>query len=428
MKKYSVALNEMLAARERRAAMQRELMQNGSCLICFTMNIAGDVKRTPLIRLCFDEGMKALDAAFAGSIIRRIIIDDVTGPEGYVLVDMQAADVKAITRSIEESFPAARLFDMDVMDGAGKISREIQRSCLVCSRPAQECARSRTHGLDVIKEATQRLLYDCGAKVLGRAGYLSLLDELYATPKPGLVDRQNNGAHRDMDIGLFEISAEAIRPFFEQAAYMGMLDAGMKTLRKAGIEGEQAMLEATGGVNTHKGMVYSMGLLLAGMGKAVTVGGDPVENAVALAREDHDQRLRDAMEEPKTNGNGAYLRYGAKGAVGEAAQGFKSAQFAAERLREYTDIGEDPGPLALCDVMCFLEDTNLLHRGGREGLGFVQMRAREISRLPVGQRINELNRLDTELTERNLSPGGSADMLALGYLLNRWREIAENLF
>lgn len=428
MKKYSVALNEMMAARERRSAMQRKLMQNVGCLVCFTMNIVGDVKRTPLIRLCFDEGMEAMDVAFADKIMRRIVIDDVTGPEGFVLVDMQAAEAKTITQRIEESFSAARLFDMDVMDGTGKMSREIQRSCLVCSRPAQECARSRAHGLDAITGATQRLLYDCGARVLGRAAYLSLLDELYATPKPGLVDKHNNGAHRDMNIGLFEISAEAIRPFFERVAYMGMLDVNIKALRKAGIVAEKAMLEATGGVNTHKGMIYSMGLLLAGMGRAITVGGDPVENAAVLAREEYDHRLRDAMEEPKTNGNRVYLHYGAKGAVGEAAQGFKSAQFAAERLRKYTNIGEGAGPLALCDVMCFLEDTNLLHRGGRAGLGFVQKRAREISCLPVEQRINELSRLDAELVERNLSPGGSADMLAMGYLLNRWRKIAESLF
>ena len=75
-----------------------------------------------------------------------------------------------------------------------------------------------------------------------------------------------------------------------------------------------------------------------------------------------------------------------------------------------------------------LEDTNLLHRGGREGLRLVRRRAGEISRLPVGERTAALYALDLELIQKNLSPGGSADMLALGYLLLRWERLSEALF
>ena len=91
------------------------------------------------------------------------------------------------------------------------------------------------------------------------------------------------------------------------------------------------------------------------------------------------------------------------------------------RLLHYRQTGADNAEaLALCDVMASLEDTNLLHRGGTEGLLFVQGEARRISRLPESERVFALLALDAELIRRNLSPGGSADMLALGLLLARF--------
>ena len=85
----------------------------------------------------------------------------------------------------------------------------------------------------------------------------------------GLVDLANNGAHKDMDVALFEKSAEALRPYFYDAAMLGMDSCSMAELRERGLAAEQEMYAATGGVNTHKGMIYSMGLLLAGMGMAL---------------------------------------------------------------------------------------------------------------------------------------------------------------
>ena len=102
--------------------------------------------------------------------------------------------------------------------------------------------------------------------------------------------------------------------------------------------------------------------------------------------------------------------------MGEAAEGFKTALFAADRLREYSELTDTPGILVLCDIMGILEDTNILHRGGKPGLEFVQNRAKEIGML------------DKEMIERNLSPGGCADILALAYFMAKWEKISENLF
>jgi triphosphoribosyl-dephospho-CoA synthetase len=180
-----------------------------------------------------------------------------------------------------------------------------------------------------------------------------------------------------------------------------------------------------------------MGLLLAGMGMALVTDTDEevaddegsikeeaIGYAAGLASEDAEKMLAAARTNPDTNGAAVLRDYGALGATGHAATGFPCAVYAAERLEYYIEEnlpGGEAGALALCDSMAELEDTNLLHRGGAEGLEFAKDKASEIGALPIEDRIDALNELDREMIERNLSPGGSADMLALAFLLNSWK-------
>lgn len=427
MQLYKVELEDVLQARERRAAVQNKMLQNadaGDCLVCLTLNIAGDVKRTPMTRMLFDEGVAALESQ-GFEIKDSFFIDENTGSEAFWLLGEEGAKVKPVLEGLEGAFPAARLYDFDVIvPGGQKLSRAEARRCLICDRPAAECARSRRHGLDQIKHETGRLLADFCAKKLAKAACDSLLDELYTTPKPGLVDLNNNGSHPDMDAHLFEKSAEALLPYFEDAARLGMGGCGMAELRSRGKAAEQEMFAATGGVNTHKGLVYSMGLLLAGMGRCLREGGSCTEHAAVLAREDAEIQLKMAGSDPQTNGGAAYKEYGAKGATGEAAGGFRGAAYCMERLAKYMEEGcGSPGALALCDSMAVLEDTNLLHRGGREGLEYVRAEAARIAAMPEEKRLGALKQLDADLIKKGLSPGGSADMLALAFLLDRWLKL-----
>ena len=145
----------MLAARDRRVDIQNSMLEQGGrecCLACLTMNIAGEIKRTPMTKMLFDRGVRAFEK-LGFDVKDSIIIDEFTGSEAFWLVKAESANVKSSLERIEDSFPAARLFDFDVLtaDGA-KLSRKQSRRCLICDRPAAECARSRAHGLDVIKE------------------------------------------------------------------------------------------------------------------------------------------------------------------------------------------------------------------------------------------------------------------------------------
>ena len=276
---------------------------------------------------------------------------------------------------------------------------------------------------------TDALLTGFAAALLSQAAHGALLAEVRATPKPGLVDQRNNGAHGDMDLPLFEKSAASLRPYFSDAVRLGLSDAGMAPLRAAGLLGEQAMFSATGGVNTHKGMVYSMGLLLYGMGRALQTGADAMESAALLVRGEAGADSGRAAGAPLTHGETACLAHGVRGARGEAADGFPHAILAKARLQRYRASGvENPEALALCDLMATLDDTNLLHRGGAAGLRLVQREAARIAALPEAQREGALLAMDDVLIEKNLSPGGSADMLALGLLLEQWDALKKDLF
>ncbi len=436
----------MLLARDRRVEIQNSMLEKGGsecCLACLTLNIAGEIKRTPMTGMLFDRGISEFEMQ-GFEVVDQLFIDEFTGCEAFWLVREDATQVKKCLEEVEDSFPGARLFDFDVLDSDGeKLSRRQSRRCLICDKPASECARSRAHGLDVIKAETRRLLEELCAEELSEEAYEALLSEVYATPKPGLVDLANNGAHKDMDVALFEKSAEALKPYFYDAAILGMNGCSMAELRERGLAAEKEMFAATGGVNTHKGMIYSMGLLLAGMGKALISGSYPdtkpgaglqhksvrqeaIDYAAGLAGEDAERMLAAARANPDTNGAGVLRVYGALGATGHAAGGFPGAVYTAKRLAYYIKEekipGGEAGALALCDSMARLEDTNLLHRGGAEGLEFTKRKASEISALPVKDRIGALEKLDKEMIKRNLSPGGSADMLAIAFLLGNWDE------
>ena len=456
MKKYYVSLEDILKARDRRAENQREMLagldsaEANAALISFTLNIPGEYKRTPFTALLFQRGLKEIEA-FNFDEKERRFFDDITGTEALILVREKPQRVKKLLEDIEDSFPAARLFDLDVMDAGGeKLSRRSPRKCLLCQRPAHECARSRAHGLESVKEKVNKLLRDFAAEELMAMAVSSLKDELYTTPKPGLVDLDNNGAHSDMDIPLFEKSIDSISPYFKDVALLGIKGTKEETremadLKKLGFRAEEEMFNVTQGVNTHKGIIYSMGLLIFGMARSLVLGGaSEVDLASGLAKVDCENRLREAKNNPATNGAKVYSRYGASGAVGEAVDGFRSAVKCGEDISRYMESlnesrsssGENlklAGAFALMDSMANLDDTNLIHRGGLEGLNFVKEEAKKISELPIRdseieEKLIQIRALDNEMIKRNLSPGGSADILALGYLLYRWKEKKELLF
>ena len=397
----------MLLARDRRASRQAALLSRyGRPVISFTMNIAGPVKDSPLIRYAFRSGLRQLEALPCAQLCREVIFEP-TGPEALLVYETQDARLlKAFCIRLESEGEAGRLFDLDVLDANGeKLSRETGRTCLVCGGPVSVCSRSRAHGLEAITARTGAILEAFAAETLGKMAENALLAEVHFTPKPGLVDEANNGAHRDMDVPLFERSAHALRPCFEEFVRLGLQGASPAALQQAGVRAEQAMFAATGGVNTHKGAIYSGALLLHAAGRLLSgeEEGDLCELAAQTAA---------AIPAP-TGTHGAAVRAQCGGIRTEAVSGYPTAQAVLRQLRQ-------SGPLdALLLSMSRLDDSTLWHRGGAEGAQLVRSRAADILAAPASEREARTRRLDMELIERNLSPGGSADLLAMAFFLEK---------
>ncbi|MBZ9601387.1 triphosphoribosyl-dephospho-CoA synthase MdcB [Phyllobacterium chamaecytisi] len=249
----------------------------------------------------------------------------------------------------------------------------------------------------------------------------SLLQELETWPKPGLVSHVDSGSHRDMDAETFRYSASAIEPYFRSLVIAGAGARQMTHLRSIGIAAETAMLSATGGINTHRGAIFGIGLLCAAAGaraNGVVDFGFPLGSTV------HELWGQSILAGPRladSHGAQANLRYGVGGARSEAANGFPSIYniglpaLRASRLKLPND------PEAQRVETCFaliaaLDDTNLLHRGGQQGLLYAQQAARLfLARGGIAAACWRLQAqsIHEEFIARSLSPGGAADLLAM---------------
>ncbi len=406
----NVTLKDILRARDTRADAQRRLLQAHRLpLVSFTMNIAGPVKSSPPIELAFDAGLAALYGTL-GQPVTAEIIRPATGCEALLVYDRPAAALKDTCLTLETAAPIGRLYDLDVLDTDGsKLSRPEPRTCLICGGPVTVCSRSRAHGLDAIVDRTNEILADFAAGHLAGLAAKALTEEVRLTPKPGLVDERNNGAHSDMDLPLFLRSIDALTPYFRQITALSLSGADAAALQAAGLEAEAAMFRATGGVNTHKGALFSFAVLLSSLGRCLTVGGDVFDRSAALTA---------ALLPPQgTNGAAVALRHQVGGARAEALAGFPTGRQAAAVLRESDPL------TALLWLMAHTEDSNLYHRGGATGAAFVKEQAAAILEAPPEQRVALTQALDDALIDRWLSPGGCADLLALALFLARWRDI-----
>ncbi|MER5646368.1 triphosphoribosyl-dephospho-CoA synthase [Streptosporangium sp. NPDC002524] len=266
------------------------------------------------------------------------------------------------------------------------------------------------------RRRTPALLAGLAVRALRREACLS--------PKPGLADRRGRGAHDDLDLPLLLASARALRPTFRslaEAAERTAFGIGLREeLGRLGRAGEAAMLRATRGVNTHRGALWALGLLVATAAGAADAREAAVRAARLAALPD-----RHLPAGAPSHGERARRRYGASGARGEAEAAFPHVVgVALPWLRRARAAGaaEEVARLdALLAVMSLLDDTCVLHRGGLDGLRVVRSGAERVlaeggSGTARGRAA--LAELDERCAARRLSPGGSADLLAAALFLD----------
>lgn len=451
-----ITLEELLEAKEARV-LRRERMQTthpGTC-VSLSINIPGAVKDSPRIRALFRHATGRIEAELPVTALE--IAHGKAGPHAVMAMEGEAAAVKEAACRLETETPYARLLDIDVYDATGKAvafpSRGPGRACFVCSGLAVACMREGRHSPGDIMAGVEKLftsfhvdmsrVISAPAAHYASLGLEAMLHEVASAPSPGLVDPFHTGSHKDMDFFTFQRSSAALAFSLARCAEAGIRHEGdapglLPVLRGIGIAAEKDMLRATTGVNTQKGLLFSMGLALgaAGLlvrdGRAVTPEGLSATlrsmTAGIVAREL-------GGDNPRTAGERMYRDFGVSGIRGEIEAGLPSVLKAGlPTLESALARGEECNRAlirALVALMAEVDDTTILARSPKlESLRTVQEKAREIQSaglMDCESWQDVMWKLDAEFVSRNLSPGGSADLLALTWFMFRAKESATDL-
>lgn len=272
--------------------------------------------------------------------------------------------------------------------------------------------------------------------IIGHLASMALQAELDTTPKPGLVDRNDNGAHRDMDHALMQRSIQALHPYFVRLAQLGFngKQPCHDEIVNIGIEAEREMFKATGGVNTHKGALFSIGLAAVALAGEAFSRITQAERCGTMAYNDVNskqiQYLSNSIASlarlfPDTNGtHGSKAKANniLKGALDNAREGYTQLfkawlPFYIDRIAEGDNYALHK---TLLRIMCDLDDTNIVYRTSMETMQEVKAEARQM--LDTSRNIVNfeaaLQAMNTDYIHRNISPGGSADMLSLVVFLS----------
>ena len=257
----------------------------------------------------------------------------------------------------------------------------------------------------------------------------ALLYEVSISPKAGLVSRLSNGSHKDMNFYTFIDSSLALHNYF-----LNCFDYGQeklfscpdffKDLREVGKVAEKEMYEATKGINTHKGTIFSMGILLAVLGVHLKENKKIDLKVLSEKIKEMCKPLLNELEDAdniSTYGEKAYKEYHLTGARGLAISGYEIVLLdGINKLKDFckTLDFETACILLLFYYMSVLDDTNIVNRANIAILKEVQILSKELfeenkKTLEKESIKNSMSKLNDIFIEKNISAGGSADLLIL---------------
>lgn len=448
-----VSMAKILDARENRVQIQQEMLQKSpSCLLSFTLNIPGSVKVFPYTKWTYEVGISIISKGISllnGVIIEQKEVKKDTGWEAFFALNLHPEDMKSYLLEQEEQHPLGRLFDFDILRADGsKLSRQelgfLERTCLLCGNPAFLCGRSRTHSAQELLakeiEIMENFFVFRLSNHIGLLMQKALFYEVNTSLKPGLVDRLHNGSHKDMRLSTFINSAYSLTDYFCQCVKEGLscdcskkeLPLLFQKLRGIGKQAEKNMLFATQRINTHKGIVFSGGILCAAVGYYISTNSKDIssENFLLSLPEICRCMLPELLSDyltltpdtAKTNGEKLYLKYKITGIRGESKEGFPllfNVGFPLFQavLKKGFSLWQ-AGLITLLHYIACTEDTNLIIRSDYQLACKIQKDLQQfLAHATYEEQLSILPKLDAFFVSRNISPGGSADMLALTYFL-----------
>jgi len=420
---------ELLEARDaRQDLLEQALGSQGAgdgSLLFISANVPGDRKYRPGLARLLGEAVGTLRASLGleGVVSSR----DLLGPYHLARTQARPAEAKAAAVALESSHPAGRLLDLDIYAGDGsQLDRATlglePRACLVCGEPARECMLLRRHTgpellarVDALLDAHRPVPSDLDPGQLAIRLHQGALEELFLTPKPGLVDRHDPGSHPDLTFAAMRASADLLPVYYREVLRCCREGRPREDFVAAGRAAEARMFAASGS-NAHKGYIFLSGLVLR---SAWAAGASGLRGVVAAAATRHFAQL----DQVASHGGKVRATYGLGGIRAEAEAGLPAVF--EHGLPAYREALEGQWPpeqarfYAMAELMERVEDTTAVHRCGLEGLarlradGATLRRMLEQGREP-GPWLAERNEAYRTL---NLTMGGVADCLALVFAL-----------
>ena len=348
----------------------------------------------------------------------------------FSIDDFGLNEIKQICEDFEENLPLGRFVDVDLNDEQGNtVSSGKSKLCFFCrEKPAIECRRENVHHVEELRlfmfsEMAVSLGFQRKKQIIKKLALLaqqSILAEISLTPKPGLVDRLSSGSHSDMNYQMFVDSTEAMSFGFDELVHEGFafqdhdLTKALPRLRNIGLQMESSMFEATGNVNTQKGIIFLMGLSLFACGKLFSQSDrfqvDEFRNIIRGICKD---MVRNEMGNPsgKSHGEKIFLKYGFSGARGEAESGLATVfDFGLPEIIQVKQLNDESMTKCLLAIAANNNDTNILFRSNPEVLN----RFKTLCKIALDD-FNPANydALADVCKQENISPGGSADLLAV---------------
>lgn len=446
-------LADLLAAKEDRYHRQNTFREKYRApLVSITINMPGPVKDMPILRRLRDYALQEISKKL--SILGEEKVNLFTGPEALASIDEDGWVIKRVAMEIEEKYPFARLLDIDVFTADGHLlSRQDhgqERGCFVCGGKTAVCMREQKHIQTELQQAVEKMLnqfraYESrfvspSAEKLGALAIEAMLYEVTCTPAPGLVDRMNSGAHCDMNFYSFMASSASLAMAMSRCAQAGIMHEGsletlLSVLRVIGLEGEEAMLSVTQGVNTQKGLIFLLGIMAGAAGwligrKRPVTAETVLEGGAQMVTGIVERELIHAAAknpEKRTAGETLYIKYGVTGIRGELAKGLPAvSKKALPALREASDKGlsvNDALVQTLLVLMTCVDDTTVMHRHHPDKMRVWVRQQVQAVLAAGGMETDEGKRqceaLDARFIRHNVSPGGVADLLAVTWFLYR---------
>jgi holo-ACP synthase / triphosphoribosyl-dephospho-CoA synthase len=359
LKRPPVSQEALLSARESRGLELARYKQEHGVLMTLQANTPGWQKRHPSAYYL----LARYEPLVEGFAMRQIAsMDDDMGPACIYQSNQTAAELKQKTMRLENT-PLGRLIDIDVHDSNSDrpLSRGSSRMCLICDQPAAVCRRENRHSIDELLETINQTIRKQDLVMLTRLLDKALSMELDLDPKFGLVTPKTSGSHPDMTIELMRRSKNAIVPFLAELFFLPLWNDSIPELftqaRSIGLIAEQAMYRATKDINTHKGMIFNLGLAVLVAGYAIA-NGIPFSEYFNLVREFALPLAAEVGNSEDTVGQQSVKQYPMMGARVEAIRGFPAVEHALQFVKHQQPIE------IFVDLVRRVEDTVLFKRSG----------------------------------------------------------------